>query len=96
MFITMDDIFVHVRIMLNLLAWFYGLLTFNMLLFLFQRHNAMEHGGRMSRAQRNAALQACIIFIFFLSFPYTLEIIQHACCYILVSNKSSLFALSIL
>ncbi|CAH2063110.1 unnamed protein product [Thlaspi arvense] len=25
-----------------------------------KRHNATEHGGKMSRAQRNAALQACI------------------------------------
>ncbi|TVU18465.1 hypothetical protein EJB05_34567 [Eragrostis curvula] len=29
-----------------------------------ERHNAMEHGGRMSRAQRNAALQIPTSFIF--------------------------------
>lgn len=30
----------------------------------FKRHNAMEHGGRMSRAQRNAALQIPTSFIY--------------------------------
>lgn len=25
-----------------------------------QRHNTSEHGGRMSRSQRSAALQACL------------------------------------
>lgn len=32
------------------------------LLFIFQRHNTIEHGGRMSRSKRNAALQVCMIF----------------------------------
>lgn len=31
-------------------------------LFKFQRHNTLEHGGRMSRSQRSAALQACLSF----------------------------------
>lgn len=31
--------------------------------FYLQRHNAIEHGGRMSRAKRNAVLQACMIFL---------------------------------
>ncbi|KAK2970237.1 hypothetical protein RJ640_021673 [Escallonia rubra] len=28
-----------------------------------KRHNTLEHGGRMSRSQRNAALQACLSFL---------------------------------
>ncbi|KAK9266707.1 hypothetical protein L1049_007360 [Liquidambar formosana] len=31
--------------------------------FVTKRHNAKEHGGRMSRSQRSAALQVCIIFL---------------------------------
>lgn len=37
------------------------------LFFIFQRHNTIEHGGRLSRSKRNAALQVNILFFFFLS-----------------------------
>ncbi|RDX94300.1 hypothetical protein CR513_23324 [Mucuna pruriens] len=37
-----------------------------------KRHNAIEHGGRMSRSKRNAALQACTLTIF--SFELTSHI----------------------
>lgn len=43
----------------------HGLVVFRFLLSIFtvsQRHNTTEHGGRMSRSKRNAALQACILF----------------------------------
>lgn len=41
------------------------------LFFIFQRHNTIEHGGRLSRSKRNAALQASFFFFFFyLSFIF--------------------------
>lgn len=43
------------------------------LFFIFQRHNTIEHGGRLSRSKRNAALQASFFFFFFLlvfHFPF--------------------------
>ena len=42
------------------------LFSYKVLIFLFlsfQRHNTIEHGGHMSRAQRSAALQVCIILL---------------------------------
>jgi hypothetical protein len=35
-----------------------------------QRHNAMEHGGKMSRAQRNAALKVSFLVLTFLVLLY--------------------------
>jgi hypothetical protein len=37
--------------------------SFN-IVFIFQRHNTIEHAGHMSRSQRNAALQVHVIFTF--------------------------------
>ena len=50
------------------LCWFRSLVldqfkSFN-IVFIFQRHNTIEHAGHMSRSQRNAALQVHVVFTF--------------------------------
>lgn len=42
----------------------------------FQRHNTIEHGGKLSRSKRNAALQVFIIALLILIFK------KHNSCWI--------------
>lgn len=54
---------------------------------IFQRHNTIEHGGKLSRSKRNAALQVCVtalpILVFF-KIPFDNYLVFQICVVIMV------------